>query len=75
MARKKATVYVDEGLLRAAEALAARQNRSESDILEEALRRFLGLDLLCGIAHRSGLSEEEADRIAYEALYAQRAER
>ena len=75
MARKKTTVYVDEDLLRAAKVLAARQGRRESDVLEEALRRFLGLDLIRGIAHRSGLSEEDADRIAYEELHAQRAGR
>jgi len=41
MARRKTTVYVDEDLLRAAKMEAARSGRSDSDVMEAALRRFL----------------------------------
>lgn len=35
-------VYVDEELLRSARALAARTDREVREVLEEALRRYLG---------------------------------
>jgi Arc/MetJ family transcription regulator len=40
--RKKTTVYVDEELLRSAKILAARTDRKEYEVFEEALRRYLG---------------------------------
>ena len=43
MAKKKTTVYLDEELWRAAKAVAARSGRRDYQVLEEALRRYLGL--------------------------------
>ena len=65
MARRKTTVYLDEDVLRAAKVLAARTGRHDYEVVEEALRRFLGLEVLSAAWERSGLGEEEALRLAY----------
>ncbi|MBA2442414.1 MAG: hypothetical protein H0V53_08430 [Rubrobacter sp.] len=75
MARKKTTVYVEEDLLRSAKVLAARTDRTEYEVFEEALKQYLGLDVLEKVWRREGLpEEEEATRLAYEELHAMRAE-
>lgn len=71
MTKRKTTIYIDEELLRAAKVMAARQDLRDSEVMEAALRRYLGLGLLRGIARRSGLSEEEALKMAYEELHAE----
>ncbi len=75
MARKKTTVYLDEEILRAAKVAAARQNKREYEILEEALRRYLGMDLLERIWERADLTEEEALALAYDELEKARQQR
>ena len=70
-------MYVDEDLLRAAKVEAARSGRSDSDVMEAALRRFLGLDVLDRVWARNGadpLSADEALAIAYEELAEVRAQ-
>jgi predicted transcriptional regulator len=74
MARTKATVYLDPSVLRAMRVAAARRGKRDSDIVEEALRRFLGLEAIEAIRARSGLDEEEAMRIANEEVHAYRRE-
>jgi hypothetical protein len=73
VAKKKATIYVDDAVLRATRAAAARTGRSQSDIVEAALRRYLGFELLDRIRARSDLTEEEALALAVEATHASRA--
>jgi len=46
MARKKATTTIHEDLLRAAKVVAARTGKPEYQIVEEALRQYLGFDML-----------------------------
>jgi hypothetical protein len=76
MSRKKTTVYVEEGLLRAAKVLAARTGKKEYEVFEEALKQYLGFDVLERVWSREGLpNEEEAMRLAYEELHAMRAEK
>jgi len=41
MARRKTTYYIDEGVLTAAKVTAAATHRSESELAEEALRRYV----------------------------------
>lgn len=75
MTRKKTTVYVEEDLLRSAKVLAARTDRKEYEVFEEALKSYLGLDVLEKVWQREELpNEEEATRLAYEELHAMRAE-
>jgi hypothetical protein len=44
--RTRATYTLDNSVLRAARIAAARQGKRESEIVEEALRRYLGLGVL-----------------------------
>ena len=86
MARQKSTYYLTEDIRTATKVAAVAGNRSESDVVEEALRRYLrtpeaerGLDsireLMDRVSARSSLSEEEAMRIANEELHAMRGAR
>jgi predicted transcriptional regulator len=71
-ARKKATVYLDENLLRAAKILAARTDRKDYEVLEAALRQYMGVEVLERVWSRSDLSDDEALEIAYRELHAAR---
>lgn len=69
MPRAKATVYLDPDVLRATRIRAARTGRRDSDVVEEALREYLGLAVVDRIRGRSALEPEEAERLAYEELH------
>jgi hypothetical protein len=73
--KRKATIYVDEEVLRSAKVFAARTGRSDSDVVEEALRSYLGFDVLEQVWATNDLTEEEANRIANEAVHEVRRER
>ena len=75
MARAKTTVYLDEELLRAAKIQAARTGRRDYEVFEEALRQYLGIDVLERVWARSDLSEKEAEDLAYRELRAARRSR
>ena len=75
MARKKTTVYIEEDLLRSARVLAARTGRRDSDVLQDALRSYLGVDTLDRVWSRSDLGEDEALKLAYEELHRSRRRR
>lgn len=75
MARKKATVYLDEELLRGAKIMAARTDRKDYEVFEEALRRYLGVEVLEKVWARSDLTEEEGLKVATDELDAMRRER
>jgi len=74
MARQKATVYLDPHVLRATRVHAARKGKRDSQVVEDALREYLGISVIDRIRSRSDLNEEEAMRIAYEELHAMRRE-
>jgi hypothetical protein len=73
--RRKTTVYLDEELLRGAKVMAARTDRKDYEVLEAALRQYLGVDVLERVWARSDLTEEEGLKVAYEELDAMRRER
>jgi hypothetical protein len=75
MAKRKATFYVDEDVLRATRVRAARGDQRDSDVVEQALRAFLGFDLVERIWARSDLSEGEAMELAVDEIHAMRSER
>ena len=77
MARERATVYLDPQVLKAARVMAARTGRKDSELVEEALRKFLGFGVLEEIwaSSDSELSGDEALALADEELHAHRAER
>ena len=66
MSKARTTITLDERVLRAVRVKAARSGRRDSDVIEEALRRDLGLDLLERVWETADLDGEEALRIAVE---------
>jgi hypothetical protein len=68
----RTTLTVDEDVLRAVKVRAARSGKGDSEVIEEALRRDLGLNLLERLWDRSRLTEAEALALAIEAQHATR---
>lgn len=85
-ARKKTTVYLDPTLLKAVKVQAAVSGRHDYEVVEDALRRYLGstergpatpalVTLLDELSRdHEPIGDDEAMRIAYEELHAYRAE-
>jgi hypothetical protein len=69
MPKLRTTVTIDERVLRAVRVKAARSGRRDSDVIEEALRRDLGLDLLDRAWEQADLGEDEAMKLAVEAQH------
>ena len=75
MARSKTTVYLDPDVLRATRVRAARTGKRDSDVVEEALRDYLGLSVIDDIRSNADLDPDRAMKLAYEELQAMRRER
>lgn len=60
---------IDEDVLRAVKLRAASTGRGDSEVIEEALHRELGLDFLERMWQRDSLPEPEADELAVEAQH------
>jgi hypothetical protein len=73
--RRKTTLYLEADLLRATKVAAAREDKPEYQVVEEALRKHLGLDLMQRVWARSGLDENEAMRLAVAEVRAHRRSR
>lgn len=69
MPKIRTTVTLDEAVLRAVRVKAARSGQRDSEVIEKALRRDLGLELFEGIWARAELEEDEALRLAVEAQH------
>jgi Ribbon-helix-helix protein, copG family len=69
MPKARTTITLDERVLRAVRVKAARSGRRDSDVIEEALRRDLGLDLLERVWQSADLDEDEALGVAVEAQH------
>jgi hypothetical protein len=72
MAKTRTTLTIDEDVLRAVKVRAARTGKGDGEVIEEALRRDLGLDLLDRMWARNDLGEREALELAVEAQHATR---
>ncbi|TML14211.1 MAG: ribbon-helix-helix protein, CopG family [Actinobacteria bacterium] len=72
MARVRTTLTVDENVLRAVKVRAARTGKGDSQVIEDALRRELGFDLLERIWARNDMPEDEAIALAVEAQHEMR---
>ena len=72
MTRTRTTLTIDEDVLRAVKVRAARTGKGESQVIEEAVRRDLGLDLLDRLWARNDMTEDEAMTVATEAQQATR---
>jgi hypothetical protein len=72
MTKTRTTLTIDSDVLRSVKVRAARLGKGDSDVIEEALRRDLGLDLLDRLWTTSDLGEEEALALAVEAQHGTR---
>jgi hypothetical protein len=77
MPKTRTTLTVDAEVLRAVRIKAARTGKRDSEVIEESLRRDLGLGVLEEIwaKVKNPLSEEEAMKLAVSELHAMREER
>jgi len=73
MTKVRTTLTIDPQVLRSVRIKAARLGKGDSDVIEEALRRDLGLDLLDRLWATNDLSEEDAIALATEAQHRTRA--
>jgi len=75
MAKVRTTLTIDEAILRAVKVRAARSGMGDSEVIEGALRRDLGLDLLERLWQRDELDEADAVALAFEAQHQTRRRR
>jgi hypothetical protein len=75
MPKVRTTLTIDEEVLRAVKVRGARTGKGDGEIIEEALRRQLGLDLLDRLWDSSDLGEKEALDLAVEAQHRMRRRR
>ena len=75
MPQARTTFSLDARVLRAARIAAARTGKRDSEIVEEALRSYLGLDVVAAVRERAAMDPDTADALAYRELHASRARR
>ncbi len=75
MPKVRTTLTIDAQVLRAVKVRGARTGKGDSQVIEEALRRELGLDLLDRLWQSNALTEEDATALAVEAQHAARRRR
>lgn len=68
MGKVRTTLTIDEAVLRAVRIRAERSGREEGEVVEDAVKRGLGLDVFERM-ERNDLSEEEAARLGVEAQH------
>ena len=69
MAKVRTTLTIDPEVLRAVKVRAARLGKGDSEVIEEALRRDLGLDLLDRLWAANDFDEADALALAVEAQH------
>lgn len=69
MTKVRTTLTIDPDVLRAVKVRAARLGKGDSDVIEEALRRDLGLELLDRLWAVNDLDEDAALALAVEAQH------
>ena len=75
MANVRTTLTIDETVLRAVKVKAARTGKGDSQVIEDAVRRDLGLDVLDRLWATNDMTEEEAMALAIEAQHTTRPRR
>jgi Ribbon-helix-helix protein, copG family len=75
MPKVRTTLTIDEEVLRAVKVRAARTGKGDSEVIEEALRREIGLDLLERLWQRDDIGDEDALALAVEAQHRTRRRR
>lgn len=71
----RTTITIAEDVLRAVRLRAARTGQRDSQVIEAALRRDLGLDLLDDLWAAADMTEDEAMALAREGQGSARADR
>lgn len=69
------TLELDEDVVRALEAEAARSGRPSDEIVSAAVRHYVGADIFTRLRERPGLGEDEGMQLALEEIAAMREER
>ena len=69
MPKVRTTLTIDEEVLRAVKVRGARTGMGDSEVIERALRRELGLDLLERLWQSNDLPEDAAIALAVEAQH------
>jgi Ribbon-helix-helix protein, copG family len=69
MSKVRTTLTIDEAVMKAVKLRAARTGRGDSQVIEESLRRDMGLDLLERLWERNDLPEHHATTLAVEAQH------
>jgi hypothetical protein len=72
MTKVRTTLTIDGELLRAVKVKAARLGRGDSEVIEEAVRRDLGLDTLERLWQTNDMSEDDSLQLGVEAQHAAR---
>jgi Ribbon-helix-helix protein, copG family len=75
MPKVRTTLTIDEEVLRAVKVRAARAGKGDSEVIEEALRREIGLDLLERLWQRDDIGDEDALALGVEAQHRTRRRR
>jgi len=75
MPKVRTTLTVDAEVLRAVKVRGARTGKGDSEVIEEALRRELGFDLLESLWQGEDPGEEKAIALAVEAQHKTRPRR
>jgi hypothetical protein len=70
--KRKTTIYIEDSVLRALKIAAARAGQHDYEVVEQALRSHLGMELLQRTGNSPGLSENQAIKLAYEELHRSR---
>lgn len=75
MPKVRTTLTLDADLMRMVKVRAARQGKGDSEVIEELLRRDLGLDVLDRLWSKNRMSEDDALQLGSEAQHSTRTRR
>jgi hypothetical protein len=72
MPKVRTTLTLDADLMRMVKVRAARTGKRDSEVIEESLRRDLGLEVLDRLWLKNRMSEEDALQLGREAKHSTR---
>lgn len=72
MAKVRTTLTIDDQVMKAVRVRAARTGKGDSEVIEDAVRQSLGLDMFERMWERATLDEERAMKLALEAQHRDR---
>lgn len=75
MSKVRTTVTLDEEVLKWVKVRAARMGKGDSEVIEDSLRRDLGLELLDRLWSKNQMTEDQALQLAVEAQHSTRPRR